>query len=386
MTLRFMHTQRSQNVVRSDLLTRMVQCSPQTMRIMTHLSPPAYQGVLGLLDRALKMDRFIATFLLDQTNQLEGLDFSPGTITDQFLGERINGTILNLSRLRTRVRQHQQRAAMLADLVRAPRPVSRRKEKHEPVSQVYDFVFRRSVLQPYHGFEIGRVENPSKLPTSISNALLTELNWLGRDRADMYAHAVSVDDLALAFKDERPVAFASVDELPFAYSQINGRRRQGQVVPLVGTAVDPSFQAQDLAVRLNYTLLAWRWLHYKFSGGWIKPFYIGVRTRNPIVVAILHKYFSGVKYVRLGLEELEARRAIAEYYKCQVKIDGVVEGAYEEAIGNTADYRGGGRLGEKVKDALEGLGPKDARIFIFRLNVFSFLKSVLKIFFKRLSK
>jgi len=234
------------------------------------------------------------------------------------------------------------------------------------------------VFSRFGRYRLAAIENPSSWEAAEQAGLVEAFSWMGRGWEDMRAHVVAVNELSIAFDQEgKAVAFASIDELPYIDTSFTGRRRNARIAPLVGTAVREDHRGRHLEVELNAKLLIRRWLRYKMTYGWLTPFRLGTRTKNPIVVASLYRYFTNVKYKKLTAAEIAARKVLLEYFQCGCDEDGKVSGIYEQPLPpERREMKMSKRMKRRVDTALAGLTPKDARIFVFELTLFTLIQSV----------
>lgn len=253
-----------------------------------------------------------------------------------------------------------------------------------PDFDLFSFISQRTISRIYLGYEVGSIDNPSKLPPGLINGVVTSLDWMKRGCEDMLEHVVNVDETRVAFFKGQPVAFASINELPYVYPTKRGSKA-GSVIPLVGTAVRQAHRRQGLQVLLNFELIVKRWLRLKFSGGLFKPLRIATRTKSPIVIQALYTHFRDVKYEELNPEEHIARKTYAQHLGCTVNDNGIVNNAYDQPLPEKIDQqRLSARLRKQVDAAMHGLGPRDARIFVFKYGAWEIIKTSLWLLFKRL--
>ncbi|MDI6730992.1 MAG: hypothetical protein QME05_00235 [Candidatus Margulisbacteria bacterium] len=393
---------RSEECVRRDFCSSGInRLRSKDISFLRRYPTDVYQSLLNAI--TLVGQQNVNRIIVDPPGMVDGFDFSQ--LTSEFLMQRIDGRTLVLTNVVAEYMQHQshqQRPSIPGTNSLLPwvarqdlaTPGIGGKESVEigidtPLeperssSLLVEFdLFRKleeiSVFSRFGPYAIALIENPSLWEMTDKVGLVTAFEWMGRDYADMWAHVVNVNELAVAFSQQgESIAFASIDELSYIDVSWLGRRRNAKIAPLVGTAVREGHRGNHLEVELNARLLMRRWLRYKMTYGWLTPFRLGTRTKNPIVIASLYRYFTNVKYTNLSRAEQRARDVLLNHLRCRCDADGIVKDIYEQPLPQeTRQYKFSRRMAKKVDRAREGLSPKDGRIFIFELTTLTFMGSV----------
>ena len=229
--------------------------------------------------------------------------------------------------------------------------------------QFYELVQRKSPLLKFgQTITVASILNPaSGLTKNEQNLMIEALNFTGRSREDMYDHLIPVAEVVVTFYKGKAIAYGVGNEINF---QNNGTAERLEY--LVATMVRKGFYGRGLQTVVNGIYSIQR------KG---TPMAM-MRSRSAGTIDGFEKHFSGVSY-RLDTPDKRRRaREFSRFMGCECDENGIVRDAYEtpphdperdQEILKALEKRSPRRY-NWMATSLEGLGPRDARIYQGRLT------------------
>ena len=229
--------------------------------------------------------------------------------------------------------------------------------------QIYDLVQRKSPLLRFgQTITVGTIKSPASGLTKTEQELVVDaLNFTGRSRQDMYDHLIPVAEVVPVFYRGRAIAFGACNEIHF---QNNGTAERLEY--LVATQVLKGFYGRGLQTVVNGIYSLQR-EGYPMSM---------MRSRSVGTIDGFSRHFSKVSFRLDTPAKMRRAREFARFMGCECDENGIVRNAYETPPHDPerdqqileALKRNHPKRYNWVMTALEGLGPRDARIFQGKLT------------------
>lgn len=377
---------RNPSHIMMDLRNRnFILTSRRQLNVLVDISQPKYNALMRMLAELGSHHAPFVELRLPKAKLLERVAFE--TVPPKYFDEFIRGQVLDLRQLETVVKTARSRIESdqiwadeestpepkLLEEIRRGRlqitevaPAELPREVPAPADReqaFFELVQRKSPLLKFgQTITVASILNPaSGLTKNEQNLMIEALNFTGRSREDMYDHLIPVAEVVVTFYRRKAIAFGVGNEINF---QNNGTAERLEY--LVATMVRKGFYGRGLQTVVNGIYSIQR------KG---TPMAM-MRSRSAGTIDGFEKHFSGVSY-RLDTPDKRRRaREFSRFMGCECDENGIVRDAYEtpphdperdQEILKALEKRSPRRY-NWMATSLEGLGPRDARIYQGRLT------------------
>lgn len=385
----FNHTPRTPSSVTEDLRARNFQpANRRCIAALIGISPQKYRALMGILTDVGRHHPPHVKLRLPNHAVLEAVEFEnvPARHFDDFVsGQKLD--LRHPERIVAYARGQKERDGIWADEESTPKPrllgeIERGRVQIEEVAvggmeepnrevptpldveqQFYQLMQRKSPLLRFgQTITVGTIKSPASGLTKPEQKLVVDaLNFTARDREDMYDHLIPVAEVVVVFHQRNPIAFGACNEINF---QNNGTAERLEY--LVATQVRKGFYGRGLQTVVNGI--------YSMQREGV-PMSM-MRSRSVGTIDGFRRHFSGVSFRLDTPAKMRRAHEFARFMGCECDETGIVRNAYETPPHDPerdqqileALKRNHPKRYNWVMTALEGLGPRDARIFQGRLT------------------